>query len=328
MPLSNIIDIISRQFGFSVTDAEEKATLIDGINTAARKIYLGNDGVGDDLDGSLVENVFNINQSSNQVCLTPDAGWIRGVRYFDSRLRVEINDMYPRYHHGGFSREAWPMKFRELNKSPLARDIENQSTLTFTIPAVDGDIVTITIIGSTTNSSFVREVVTIPVGLKSVETVANWTTVKSIAKTGRSLYDISITDAGSNVMAVWPNYMKQLEHVVFQLSDDEYNPPVLDRASVEVCYKQSFVPMEEDSDEFQCGQQYDETIAWKFIELYQLLKKDNAQAALAAKGLVAESLGEIGQNADENRVKKLNFRKPGVYRAFDRLRNGYPYRSL
>lgn len=309
MPLYNILaDLASA--GFSIRNDAERAVLVKKINDAIEELY-----VPTDLDQSLGEVVLSLDTSSDQVCLPPYCGQVRGCRYTESGSNVELNNIIPRYHAGIFNKEAWALRFRELPRRPLFRNITNESILKLSIPAVDTirDF-SVIVNGSNSNSSIVQEIVTFTKDVTTLKLTTNiFREVRSIVtsfSTARK-YDLSIKDANDVLLGVLPNNHTKLEHIVFQVSESLQGGSNLN--SIEVCFKWTLVPLTSDYDEFICGSKYDKAIYWKVRENYSGDTQKDIQAALAAKQKGKDIINGVGLDSTDGKTLKLNFAPNPVY---------------
>ena len=321
MPLLSILEEIASDLGNKLSVPSEKAKLITRVNTAARSLYDGNE-----LEGSLREEIFDINQESHQIVFPPRVGQARGFRYVDSGVRGDIVTVQARYHHGDFSREVWLLTFRELEpKSPLYHDIVNETRITLTLKEPALEAFKVIINGSNTNSDSVQDVVEFAVDDIEKETTHSYTGVRAISKNITTSQNIAFYDADETLLAVMPNYEDTLEHVIIQISDD--STTVSDLQSIEWLYKIRYIPMIKDYDEFICGSKYDQAIIYKYLELYNLKRAKDFQQAAAMKGLVQEELQDIGQDQKRGKKMKLNVTPNSTFRIFSGMRhNGVYYK--
>jgi hypothetical protein len=315
MPLFDILKKIESSKGFKpFTNSDERLNLVAKINAAAKELYTSTD-----LDNSLMEDLLDMDVSASNITLPPSVGWIRGVRYCDARIRVEVNNIYPRYHHGGFHREVWPLRFRELPKKCLFQDIENQSKLTFTIPEVNDAAFTLIVVGKNDNAQQIKEEVMFSKTDLSQTTTNIFNEVITLFKADRTKNDISILDADDQQLGLWPNWQNDLKHIAFQISDGTNYPYGI--YPIEVCYKPHYIPLVEDWDTFQCGSQYDEHIYWKFRENYAFDKEaDATEVAKIAGAKEAKLQKDIDEQASLGQTLRINFAPLPVYQVFSGLR--------
>jgi hypothetical protein len=84
--LIDILNELSAQYGYNLANAEEKSLAISRVNYAAKELHTLTD-----IEEASDEIVVDINQNTQQVALPEGIGRIRGVRYYISRAKVEID---------------------------------------------------------------------------------------------------------------------------------------------------------------------------------------------------------------------------------------------
>jgi hypothetical protein len=274
--LIDILRMVKEETGIKYdTNANEKNLAIARINRSAEELHRMMD-----LHTSIVEEVVDINMGTQQVTFPPYVGIIRGCRYFDNRLKVPIDAMNNRY-QSGFGNETWYLKFREKEDTVLLKEIQNQSTLLFTISIAESTDIKITISGPTSNSATFKETVIITAGTLSATSVGNYKSpLRSLDKNRKTLYDITITDVDNNILAIFPNNLYALRHKCVQTGDWPFLPTPNSLAALEIQYKKRYIPLVEDDDQFVCGEIYDTSIFYKYME-HRSRTLENAQAWMA-----------------------------------------------
>jgi hypothetical protein len=260
--LSYILRKCATQVGINLSNTREKAILLEDVNAAAKEIYTS----GDLLD-SLDEEVFDFYEDNeNQIALPSYAEHARGMRNFDGRYAIDLEDPKNRYFQA-LNTEVWNCRFRKKKESALSRDISNQSRLVFNIVEPEETDIVLAIVGRTPNSSQITETVVLVAGDLSVETVFQYVSVNKVSKDRATTYDIFIQDVNEVELGVIPNHLLSTKYTVFQVLDDiSSNDPESSNAAIEVLFKRRFIPMVNDEDEFQCGDRYDDAIFWKYME--------------------------------------------------------------
>jgi hypothetical protein len=303
--LNNILTDIASDIGGDLTVASQKALIIDRVNKAAKEIYTKTD-----LKNSLREQVFDLDTETAQVTLPHYVGEVRGMRHYDARLRISINTYAPRYHYG-MAHEVWALKFRKLSKSPIQREISNESTLEFSIPLVESVNISLVITGRTSNSNRFSETVVIPAGELTAMSVGNYTSVESLQKTAYTIYDVTVKDVDDNTLAVISNNELASEYNLFQVLD--YNIET-NTAVIECLYKHKFYPFRSDNDEFVCGPDYDRAIYYKYVE-YELARQQKFDQAILAQSECNRLIKEIGEDAEIGIELETNFAPSPYYQA-------------
>lgn len=266
MSLLDIKALIVAELGYKLANSGEIALFNTRLNKAALEVFMLAD-----LDGSLDEDVFDFYTTTQQVVVPHYVGLVRGGRYYDSRVQVPVDHMVNRYHDEGFSNETWYLKFREVAKSPLQRDIENASIITFSIPAVESEDIILYIQGETDRSSTFKETITIAAGNLTASTIEQYSRVRVLTKNRLTNYDITTKDVEDNILAVIPNDRKSHQYTIWQVSESEQ--PYSQTTTVELLYKVPFYPLEQDGDQFLGSDKYDLAIVYKFMQ--HRAKKDN-----------------------------------------------------
>lgn len=308
MSLKNILADVVADVGGSTSNDSEKAIIVKRINDAAEEIYNC-----EDLSGSLREQVFDLNTDTQQISLPNYVGEIRGMRYYDARLKITLNDMMPRYHYG-LGNEVWPLKYRVLTKSPLATFITNQSVLKVTSPLASLENFTVTIVGSTPNSSVVRETLNFSVGDLTKTTVANFETVVSITKSSPTTYDLIVSDVEDTELARIPNAALNSEYIIVQVLDFESTNP----NTIEVLYKHRLFPFVNEYDEFPAGSAYDKAIYWKYLE-HEAARNKDVKGSVAAMQKATQIIRQVAENIEAGLEKVVDAQEntllsnPSVY---------------
>ena len=307
--LSIRADIISR---IGITGQGDEKIFVDKqINDAAEEIYVAND-----LIGCLREQIIRFDRTDKQIALPYNIFAIRGLRFYNSKYSITLNDMRPRYNIQSWSISA--LNYREKGQSPLKVQLSNFSILQFELPLAETFDVTINIVGSTPNSSKIQEVVVIPAGTLVANSVNNFIDIESLNKTLLNNYDIIVKDAADTEIAVIPNSELFSSYKIVQVLDDSIENTI-ENSGVEILYKTRFTPFQNDFDEFPC-QGYDKAITWKFMEHYFGQQKDGLNAALAAGAKCNSVLAQIALNNDVGKKLEMDFLPNHFYGLFRPIR--------
>jgi hypothetical protein len=260
--LSYILRKCAKEVGINLNIAAQRLLLVDDVNAAAKELYQSSD-----LLDSLDEEVFDFYEDNeNQIALPSYAEHVRGMRNFDGRYAIDLEDPKNRYFQA-LNTEIWNCRFRKKKESALSRDISNQSRLVFNIVEPEETDIVISIIGRTPNSSQLAETVVLVAGELFVETTYQYVSVNKISKDRATTFDVFIQDVNETELGVIPNNVLSTKYTVFQVMDDiSSNDPSSTNAAIEVLFKRRFVPMVNDEEEFQCGDRYDDAIVWKYLE--------------------------------------------------------------
>lgn len=314
-----LLDILNRIVSFSgedLTNAAQKSLVVTRVNQAAKEVY-----ESEDLAGSLREIVLDLDTDTQQVTLPFFVGHVRKIRYHDARLAVTLQDQQPRYHYG-LSNEVWPLQFRLLPNSPIARDLDNYSTVTVSIPQADTKEFSVILVGTTNNSHRVSETLTFAIGETSKESQSNFAAFESIRKNKITAFDVTIKDADENIIAIIPNADFKVEYQVLQVLDSEVSN---NQNFIELLYKTRFFPFQNDYDSFPCGDSYDDAIFYKYVE-HELTREKDAEGAVAALAKSSEIIERVTRDASSGIEKKINF-GPNPYSGMARFAIGRSRRS-
>jgi hypothetical protein len=307
MPLKEILSQFGSEFGIHINIANERAYLVNLINTVARDAYVEND-----LKNCEREQVFEAGQYDQQIALPQYVDKVIALRYYDTRLPVTQKDMRPRYMmhswrlpYLGYPYYRWRMK----GESPLKRNISNAGLLKFTIAKANSSLFSIVVTGSTINSTRIQEVITFAVGTTEATTINHWQDIETIRKTANTDYNVIVLDVNDNELATIPNSELFSIYKILQVLDrNEY--PVMSNL-IEVLYKTRFVPFANDYDQFPCGDFYDEVIFWKAAAKYWALR-DNTKA-IVCENAAENKMIRIAQNKDGPIDVRIKFGKNVVY---------------
>lgn len=298
--LLSILQDIAAEEGLDLSDPEQKSLAISRVNIAARELYNSTD-----LEGAVEERIFDIMVAENQITLPWNVGEVRAIRWYGSSA-LPLEDMLNRYHADEVSSEFYGAdRFRDKGYSPLEKSIENNSTLSFSLPKVDTVAFSVAISGTTPNSAKITEILSFAPGDLEKETTNNFiepliTIIKSVPTT----YNMFVYDANGNELATIPNFILESKFRVFQVyEDDPVNNVNSTQQGVEVLYKRTFYPMWNDYDSFVCGDVYDKAIFYMYMAHRAKTTEDKAVHLQAAVGIV----NKITANFTAGKSKKLRF---------------------
>lgn len=261
MPLLNILTDIAKERGATSTVAERAVRVAD-VNAAALEIHNSTD-----VPEAMDEDVFDINVTTQQVALPSYVDKIRGHRYFDSRLAVDVDDGRNRYNYLNCGEnELWYQQWRKKRTTALQRLINNQSILKFSIPLANGEPFSLDIVGQTDKSHRIIETVNFSATDIEKITAFNWKDVESITKSLLTKYNITVKDVEDNVLAIILNSEYISSYIVYQIADTEGFTLPTNTAGVEIIFKRKFQPFKNNKDTFHGTDIYDKAIFWKYME--------------------------------------------------------------
>ena len=138
---------VAADVGLDPDNARDKAFLDDKINQVWKKLYESRD-----LNHCEREQLFSLDTSILQVSLPWYVVQVRGARDFNTKRKIEVQDMKPRYKSDGWAVGPLPWWFRDKGVSPLSRELINESPLTLTIPDVEDEDFSIYISGGNSDA--------------------------------------------------------------------------------------------------------------------------------------------------------------------------------
>lgn len=312
MALYNILQMIEASEGIQATsDPNQKILVTARINEAAKELY-----EDQDFQEAKREEMFSIDVGSQVVALPWYVEYIRGWRFFNTRLPGSVDAKDNRYNDGK-GNETWYMKWRDRGHFPLMREIANESTLRFTIPEPASDSIIINVIGATSLASKCQETVTLVAGQTEVETSGDFIKVFNIIKSAASQYDVTVYDAEDNVLSVIPNHRTFAMYHWIQIFDLDYTYITSPSAHVEILYKEKFNELVNDYDEFLFGDKYDKAIYWKYLAH----QSKDQQATIGFEQKCSEVINKIQENEAVGSRRVMNFKKS----PFLRMPYGQPF---
>lgn len=304
MPLINILADVSADSGISTTNGTDRAYLINKINQAARELFDSND-----LKGCLREQLFNLGSSNQQVALPYYVDSIRGVRDYDSKLPVTIQDMVPRYQLEGwkdFLGYKWRTKYKQ---HPIKQSTLSTGKLTISLSSPASQDFAVIITGQTATAQRIQETVSFSVGQQQLITANNFLSIESFQKTSVTLEDLTIADLTGIILADIPNCEVRSSYTIIQVLD--YDTTTSQDVVVEVLYKVRFTPFYNDYDSFPCGDLYDKAIYWKTMEFLHA-KKDSEldiNRAIAANAKCRDVMLQLADNQELGQALRMQFPK-------------------
>lgn len=276
--LSDLIFRLSQVFEYKTNNTDTRKKTLAFINAAGREVWHSSD-----LPGSMMEQLFVMDRTLNQVSLPWYVDEIRAMRRRGTGMKVQLQDLRPRYH-------ATPWKqpyhiFRVKGKSPLIVPLSAASQLTVTLGEAEDEALTVTIMGQTSTSARARQQLTFLPGATTHTTTLQFTTeapfgVTDIVKDRRTNTDITITDALGNTVALLPAPSLRASNTIVSLTDDMSPAAQLDD-TIEVLFKTPYPEMYYDEDTFAGSQQLEDAVYWFARSHYSSSMTDEGSSARA-----------------------------------------------
>lgn len=306
--LLDILTDIEIEIGKAGTPGNEAARIYR-INKAAEELHDASD-----FEEAMDEAIFNFNpttEGAQTITLPPYIFKVRGARYADGRCPISIDDIRNRYNFQWYcENETWYLKPRYKGQSPLARDINNQSTVTLTVPIEEPSEFTVVITGTTDRANRVSETITFTTTDLEKESVGNYTKIESIVKSRITQSDVTILDAEENELGRILNSEYQSQYTLYQIMDEESGTTLPSNFSgTEILYKKKFQPFKNPQDTFFGTSRYDKAIFWKFMEH----RVKDVKEAKAFQVKCQQVLSQMYENDSAGKRKKINFRPSPFY---------------
>lgn len=318
MPLIDILQRYATITGVRLVESGSRAAAVDLINAGARKLYQM-----DDMEGCLYEQVFDFDLTNELVTLPWYVERLRGVRCRDSKTPLTLIDKRPRYQYGKYYQDT--LDFRVKQKVSTTQDVTNESSLTFTIPSTNGEAFDVVVVGSTANKSKEQEVLSFS-ATDTTKTTTNsfvgFPHIRGIYKNKQTQYDVTVTDASSNVVATIPSHRKSSEYLLVQIRDSDFTVAGTNKC-YEILFKWAYEELIDDYDEFVCPG-FDDAIYHMALAEYYMKSKDPVENAKAeAEKREAKDVARR-LNRDNNRAQEMRIEtKPqGIYKAIRKIGYG------
>ncbi len=306
--LQYILSQVAPGIGLSLANASEKAWMVQQINKAAKELYEGRDLVNVER-----EQLFALEGDDQQITMPYYVEQIRGVKRHNTRERLNLTDMRPRYKTQGWAESL--LTWREKWKSPLKNPITTEAPVTLSIQDVEASAFTVIVTGSSPHSARITEAVTFAAGETEKVTTNPFSDITGFLNLTHHTYDVVMEDAEGVELSVLPNVADRAQYILLQVMDGALvtmEQPYL----IEVLYKTAFLFMRNDYDEFVCPG-YDDAIAWQTIGNCQAKHKPD-EARLAFEK-VRQILKGIDNDRSQSKDKTISFEGDGTNYPF-----GYP----
>jgi len=271
MSVKYVLAQAGAKMGLNPSAQSQRNTLLRFLNEAAEELYDQSD-----MPGTIMEQVFRVNGDQTISCPWY-VGRIRGVREVDSQIAWSINRMRPRYNQFN-----WPDSWRNLrlkNIQALMQTVTNQSQGVITVSVVENPPITVSVSGPTATASGVTEDVVMDAISKT--TVNNYLDYTAIRKDRVNGCDVTLSDLDGKLLTVIPNNMLEAQ---YQILDVSVCPWLAQSTSslehyVEILFKKTLPKLVNDADEFIAGQNYDNILVNKILQLWN---EEQAKPDIAA----------------------------------------------
>lgn len=294
--LRYILSQVAPALGIDVSNADNRAWVVEQINKAAKELYEGRD-----LANVEREQALALEGDDQMISLPYYMSEVRGVRRYTTRDKLNVQDMRPRYKTDGWANNL--LTWREKWKSPLKRNITNEAPVTLTIPDVEAAAFSVVISGSTPNSARVSEEIVFPAGTTEKTSVNTFTEIFAFSNLAPHTYDVTMEDVDGVELSVLPNVADAARYIVVQVLDS-FVTSVENPYIVEVLYKNAFLFMRDDFDDFVCPG-YDDAIVWQ--TLGNTLAKTRPAQAAAALIKVSDVLRALDKDKMQSKSKSFSY---------------------
>jgi hypothetical protein len=291
MSVQYILRQVGAKAGLNPAATSQRIVLLRWLNEASRELYRQSNP-----PGSLMEQAFKVN-GDQTISLPWYVGPIQAIREVDSQITWSINRMRPRYNQFN-----WPDSWRNIrlrNVQALMCTITNTAEVTISTPIVETPPVVVTITGSTSTSSNISESVTL--SSTTVSTVNQFTDITAVKKNLINAYDITVSDADGKVLSIIPNCKYEAQYQIVDVSICPWLAVSTNTLEhyVEILYKKANYDLYNDSDEFVFGNDYDDILVNKCIQLWY---EEQAKADLSQAFDQKATRTLARKNADQNRA--------------------------
>jgi len=303
MPLVDILTDIAMENGLTANDTQKLARIYQ-VNKAAKEIHTASD-----LEESLKEEVFDYAVDSQQIALPAYIERVRGMRFFDGRQSISLDDMRNRYNYNFTGEnEVWYLQWRKKESSTTCREISNQSVITVSVPLAEEEEFNITFTGKTDKSERISETITFAIGDLEHDTGNNFISLESVVKNKVTKYNVSFYDVEDNLLGEVLNSEYKSVYQVFQIADTESFSSDNFTSGVEVWFKYKFQPFRYDEDCFLGTDKYDDAIVMKYLSKFARNKEDAVLYDLKCKQIMSD----LFNNDQAGQRTKINF-KPNPF---------------
>jgi len=298
MAVKDILRKVAADVGATnyATDAATRSRLLELINEAAEELWENND-----LPGCLRELFVRV--PADYVIFLPSyVGELRSIRDTDLRRPWTLSDLRPRYHV-----HEWPsnwMGWRFIGTSAIKAEITNSAPFTLAIPVADSEL-EITITGQTANAA--RRADTITMSALSNLATLGFTSVDAIRANKLPTYDVTITDADDNEIAVLHSNSLETRYLMYDVSEYPSVGNCSDNTRLmEVLYKMRLPRLENDDDLFPVPE-YDKILASKTVQLFAERQQGGEERAIMMHKKVDMLVKKKQQDKTGHLEKKIKF---------------------
>ncbi len=320
--LTDIISELASDLGIQISIATEKSYLLDKVNKAAKEVYNSNL-----LRGCEMEQVFEIDTTTQQVSLPPYVGRLLNVKHHYMRAPITVESMRPHY-----VQQTWTPPYLnwriKAQSAPLSRITDQVAPLTFTLAEAATEAFVITIAGRTTNARHKVETIAFAIGDTTHDSAGAYyqEDIEYIKKSRTTASDISITDLDGTEVGQIYNNMLTSQYMVVNVLDWLYEPDNVNNRYVEVLFKPRFQEFVEDTDIFCAGEIYERAVYYKAMS-YMLAKQEGkAEDAILASQACDAYLNQIANEMKSSEIAKMRFQMPLIYK-FKGNNNWWAYRQ-
>jgi len=276
-------------------------SLLDLTNNAAQELW-----DSEDFPGSLDEESFKpYDTTSSFVSFPHYVDAIRGVRPCD----FEVTEVYSKA--AGFQSDFYlrsPWMWREIERSPLRRNLEEASQLTIrrTYQQSQQDAI-IFLAGKTDVAENENELIEFSAGETEKQTEKAYETLSLLGKDRITDSNFQLFDSAGNEVSLIPNNYLEVSHLIVQILERCTCSCACGCSCVRVLFKRKLPPFFSDLDIIPSG-----------IELPLMLKvqewidlKSSDRDILERSQMVAEKANSLwnrlAYNKDKSNIKPLNF---------------------
>lgn len=322
--LKDILTELAATTGLKVDSASQRDLLVFKINKEAKELY-----ENAELHNSLREQVFELGTTDQLVTLPWYVWEVRALRGYEDQLPIHLVDMRPKYQSGEWDHKR-SNEFRlKQQQYPLCRDFTNESRLRLTFAQPLTRDLTVTVTGKTFKAERVTETITFQIGNTEKWTDNSWADIESFKKSSTCNADLNIYDVDGNLVSEIANCNEEARYTLLQVL--EKFQTLSQTNLVLILYKTAFIPFQEDTDSFPCGDIYDRAIYWKTLANIYTTTDGKEGLVETCIGKVNEILVNVAHVKNSNLRMRIDFgynrfrriQERGERHRFSLIRDGF-----
>lgn len=309
-----LIDVLTQvSADTGMEPVQKRAALLQLVNRGAKELHKRLEC------NKIYREVTLVVQPNAVVSLPAYIGELRGMRMHTNELPFDLHSLsMPRYINTTLQYKF--KNWRDLGESATEQLPALVGPLTITTNGVESIPAQVTVSGQTNNSAQIEEIVTINASTVNTTNLFG-PQIFSISCLTPRLYDITISDASGNELAVLYNNFKKTRYKIMDVSQIFWTLDSNDGGSlIDVLYKLPVTELTRDTDSFFAGDDYDE--AWYNVSMFLYLQplQNRQQDAMAYQQKFLNTMAAIKDSTEQGMIKKLGFGRNKFYGIFRKYR--------